>query len=226
MAFKNIYIRITIRFVLNFFLMAFFLFVPAGTWLWLEGWLFIFIFLFSLLYMALWLYKHNPDLLEKRLSNKFPPKTWDKLFLVGFYSFIAIQYLTLGFDVVRFQWSTVPIWIKSIGFIGVIGSLYFIFLVLKENSFLAKIVEIQKGQTVVSSGPYQFVRHPMYAAGIVLCVCLSLSLGSLYSLIPAVFSIINLIIRTELEDRLLQKELKGYKEYTKKVQYKLIPGIW
>ena len=89
-----------------------------------------------------------------------------------------------------------------------------------------KTVEIQKDHKVVSTGPYAYVRHPMYSAAIIMVFSIALALGSLYALIPAAASSFALIIRTQFEDKTLQKELEGYTEYTKKVTYKLIPGIW
>ena len=97
---------------------------------------------------------------------------------------------------------------------------------MKVNSYLLKTVEIQKNQKVVSKGPYKYVRHPMYSSSILMVFSIALALGSLYTLIPAAITAIALIIRTQLEDNTLSKELKGYKAYQKKVKYRLIPGVW
>jgi len=87
-------------------------------------------------------------------------------------------------------------------------------------------VEIQKNQKVVSTGPYKYIRHPMYSTSIIMVFNIALALGSLYAMIPAGLSSLALIIRTYFEDKTLQKELKGYKEYTKKTKYRLLPGVW
>ena len=99
---------------------------------------------------------------------------------------------------------------------------------MKENTYATKIVRLQqeREQKVVTTGPYSYVRHPMYSGAILFFLCLPLALGSYYATIPGVLVSIVLIIRTYLEDKTLQKELKGYKEYTRKVRYRLLPGIW
>ena len=97
---------------------------------------------------------------------------------------------------------------------------------MKVNSYLLKTVEIQKNQKVVSSGPYSYVRHPMYSSAILMVFSIALALGSVYTLIPAAITTLALSIRTSLEDKTLQKELKGYKAYTKKVKFRLVPWVW
>jgi len=99
---------------------------------------------------------------------------------------------------------------------------------MKENTFLSRHVEIQKdrGHKVITTRPYGFVRHPMYIGATILMLCLPVALGSLYALIPAVFFVIFIIIRTVLEDKTLHKELEGYAEYAKKTKYRLLPGVW
>jgi protein-S-isoprenylcysteine O-methyltransferase Ste14 len=99
---------------------------------------------------------------------------------------------------------------------------------MKENAFLSDVVRIQedRGHTVCSKGPYKYVRHPMYVGVILIIVCFPFSLGSLYALIPALVIVILFFIRTALEDKTLQEELPGYKEYAQRVRYRLIPGIW
>ena len=106
--------------------------------------------------------------------------------------------------------------------------LLIIFLVMKENTFLSKAIEIQKerGHTVITTGPYRIVRHPMYFGFILFIVFYCLALGSLFSLIPTTLGVVGIVIRTILEDRMLHKELEGYTEYAQKTKKKLIPLIW
>jgi len=140
-----------------------------------------------------------------------------------------IAYLVLpGFDAVRHQWSHVPLGVKVICFILLIASFIWISWIMKENTFLSRFVEIQKerGHKVITTGPNRFVRHPMYIGAAILMICLPIALGSLYALIPLVFCIIFVIIRTALEDKTLHNELEGYAEYAKRTKYRLIPGIW
>jgi len=140
-----------------------------------------------------------------------------------------IAYLVLpGFDAVRYQWSNVPVGVKVLCFILLTSSFLWISWIMKENTFLSRFVEIQeeRGHKVITTGPYRFVRHPMYVGATILLLCLPIALGSLYALIPLVFCIIFVIIRTALEDKTLHNELEGYAEYAKRTKYRLIPGIW
>jgi protein-S-isoprenylcysteine O-methyltransferase Ste14 len=118
--------------------------------------------------------------------------------------------------------------VKVICFILVAASFIWITLVIKENTFLSRFVEIQeaRGHKVITTGPYRFVRHPMYSGITVLLLSLPAALGSLFALIPAAFCIIFTIIRTGLEDKTLHEELEGYVEYAQKTKYRLFPGIW
>ena len=99
---------------------------------------------------------------------------------------------------------------------------------MKENTFLSRFVEIQeeRGHKVITTGPYRFVRHPMYVGATILLLCLPVALGSLYALIPTAFCVVFMIIRTVLEDKTLHNELEGYVEYAQRTKYRLLPGIW
>lgn len=140
-----------------------------------------------------------------------------------------ILYLVIpGFDAVRYQWSYVPLAVKVICFILVSASFIWISWIMNENTYLSRFVEIQeeRGHKVITTGPYRFIRHPMYAGATILLLSLPVALGSLYALIPAAFCVIFIIIRTVLEDKTLHKELEGYVEYAQKTKHRLLPGIW
>ena len=207
------------------------LFLPAGTLNWPEAWLASIFFGVYMVTTTLWLNKNNPDLLRERMYSKKSIKGWkgwDKVLMIALSIPALLLFPIIAFDAVRFQWSQVPLFLKALGFLGMIPFLVLTFLVMKENTYAAKIVRIQKdrGHKVVTTGPYSIVRHPMYVGAILLFICLPLALGSFYAIIPGTLVSILFIIRTYLEDKTLQKELKGYKEYTKKVKYRLLPGIW
>ena len=153
---------------------------------------------------------------------------WDKAIL-SVSAVLCVPYLLLpGLDAVRYQWSSVPLVVKVLGFAGIAAVFLLIAWVMRENTYLSRIVEIQKdrGHTVITTGPYQWVRHPMYVGVIILFVCLPLALGSLWSLIPAVLLITLIVVRTHFEDKTLREELEGYKDYSVKVAHRLVPGIW
>ncbi|NHJ02511.1 MAG: isoprenylcysteine carboxylmethyltransferase family protein [Candidatus Heimdallarchaeota archaeon] len=138
------------------------------------------------------------------------------------------MFIVTAFDVCRYQWIAplvVPLF-KYLGFAAFVCSLLIYMLVMKENSFLSRIVEIQEQQRVISTGPYAFVRHPMYLGNVFFVLSLPIALGSIIALVPALLFLICFIPRILFEERILIQELKGYKEYMRKVKYRIIPRIW
>jgi protein-S-isoprenylcysteine O-methyltransferase Ste14 len=220
--------KIIIRTVFTILLFLALIFVPAGTLKWPEAWLFIFLYLAVVTGMMIWMKKKAPGLLKERMSPKKDAKSWDKRILTA-YTLILMAFLIVpGLDAVRFGCSEVPLTVKVLAFIGFIPGSGFAFWAMKENAYLSDVVRIQKdrGHTVCTTGPYKYVRHPMYVGVILIIFCLPLSLGSFYALIPAFIIAVLFIVRTSLEDKTLQEELPGYKEYAQKVRYRLLPGVW
>jgi protein-S-isoprenylcysteine O-methyltransferase Ste14 len=155
-------------------------------------------------------------------------KGWDKVILITstivFFPYLLMQRL----DAVRYRWSSVPLVIAVLGFVGVVVSLLLIFWVIRVNTYLSRFVGVQRerGQKVITSGPYQYVRHPMYVGVIILLYSIPVALGSLWTLIPASVLSFLFVIRTHFEDKTLHEELEGYQSYSTKVKYRLLPGIW
>jgi len=219
-------LNLFIKFIIAIPVVMAVLFWPAGTLNWTEAWIYLIIqFGFSGIYTIYFL-KHDPQLIQKRMEMKMPPALIDKIIMIPFSITATAVLIVPGFDVIRYQWSSLPIYVEVIGFVGFLVCSYFLFLVMKENSYLAKVVEVQKDHKVISTGLYKYIRHPMYAVVIPMFFFIALALGSLYALIPAVLTAIFLIIRIPFEEKTLIKDLKGYKEYTKKTKYRLIPKIW
>jgi protein-S-isoprenylcysteine O-methyltransferase Ste14 len=162
--------------------------------------------------------------LHPRTANQ---QGWDKLLFPLLQIFLLSWLVILSVDA-HDHWSSLPAWLRFLGLALLLGSLVFLFTAFRENSYLSPVVRIQgeRGHKVVSSGPYRYVRHPMYSAILIFVVGTSLFLGSAYGLIYGLLCLILLARRAVLEERTLGKELPGYSGYTAKVRYRLIPHIW
>lgn len=205
------------------------LFLGAGTLAWPAGWVYLVLFFSFVFAITSWLFRHNPALLKERMTmSRLDQKAWDKVFLaLAYVSFVAWLVL-MALDAVRFHWSQMPVWLSVAGAIVLVYSFYLFFATFRENSYLSPLVRIQedRGQTVVSTGPYHYVRHPMYAAALLFFLGTTLLLGSWYGLLLALLLVFLVAGRAVLEERTLQKELQGYDAYMAQVKYRLIPHVW
>lgn len=205
------------------------LFLAAGTVLWPAGWIYLILLYGWLLIGILLLLKYNPGLLAERI-NISPPnqKAWDKVFVLLLNVFFFAWVVLMPFDAVRFHWSQMPLFLQVVGGIALVVSFVLMSLTFRENSYLSATVRVQeeRGQTVISTGPYHLVRHPMYAGGLFMFLGTPLLLGSWYGLLLFVLFLPALLVRTVLEERMLRQELAGYEDYIKQVKYRLVPYIW
>lgn len=221
---------LTIQIVGMFVVFALALFLAAGTIAWPAGWVFLILFFGFTIALSRWLISHNPGLLTERMTGIGKPdqKTWDKVFF-GVANVVFLAWLiVMPLDAVRFHWSQMPIWLQVVGALLLLGSFYFFFLTFRENAYLSPAVRIQndRGQTVVSTGPYQYVRHPMYATAIILLIGATLLLGSWIGLSLVLLLVIAIALRAVQEEKTLRAELSGYDAYMAKVKYHLIPYVW
>ena len=209
---------------------AILLFVPAGTINWTGAWIFIIETFVVSIVLGLWLARHDPELFKERLRSPIQQgqSNQDKivtglivLLYLGWFAFMAL-------DAVRFKWSVVPAWLQGPGALGVLLACYIGYLTLRENTFAAPVVKIQKerAQTVISTGPYSYVRHPMYAGMIFYLFCAPLLFGSWWGLLWGCVLLGLFAIRIQIEEETLRKELQGYNEYAAHVRYRLIPRVW
>jgi protein-S-isoprenylcysteine O-methyltransferase Ste14 len=213
-------------FTLSLFLAL--VFWPAGTFKWPEAWIFIIFYLGFVTWVFLWLRKNNPGLLKERMDRKKDSKTWDRI-IIFVYVFILCSLLVVsGLDAVRFRWSHIPFVLKIFGFVSLLPAFLLSFWAMRENSFTSDRVRIQedRGHRVCTTGPYKYVRHPMYSGIILIMLGFPIALGSFYALVPASIIIALFVFRTSLEDKTLQQELEGYSEYTQVVRYRLVPRLW
>jgi protein-S-isoprenylcysteine O-methyltransferase Ste14 len=221
--------RIVVQSVVGIGITVALLFGGAGTIAWPEAWLFLSIQISSSIAVVLWLWKHNPELLQERMDLwKRLVKPWDKAILVLLIAMMVPFFVLPGLDAIRCQWSYVPLPLKVIGFAGILVSYGLIFWVVKTNPYSSAVVEIQedRGHKVITTGPYQYVRHPMYVGAILLFFSTPLALGSLFTLIPSTLLTALIVVRTYLEDKTLHQELEGYAAYAQTVKSRLVPGIW
>jgi protein-S-isoprenylcysteine O-methyltransferase Ste14 len=206
------------------------IFLSAGTWRWLEGWIFSFWMVAMVVSNTAYLYYKDPELLAERsrTSGKDNQKNWDRFFLPFAYFMALAWFVLIPLDAMRFAWSPVfPISIKVIGGLLLLPALYFIYFATAENTFLSTKVRIQseRKQRVISTGVYGIVRHPLYLGVLLMLIGAPLLTGSIVGLVISLVALIALIIRIGGEEKMLSEELDGYKEYTQKVKYRLIPFI-
>ena len=216
--------------IIGFFVaFALALFLPAGTLTWPAAWIFLGLFFAFYVGVTIWLFKHNPALMQERLRlSTSDQQGWDKLLfpLLVIFPFAWIVFMAL--DASRFHWSQVPIWIQIIGVALLLCSFFLIFIAFRENSYASPVVRIQedRGQTVISTGPYHYVRHPMYSGIVVFTISTPLLLGSGYGVLLGLVLVGILAWRTVLEERSLQENLPGYIAYMEQVKYRFIPYVW
>jgi len=221
-------VRVTIGGLLFLLLvMAALLFIPAGTLDYWQAWTFLAVYFASSLAITLYLIKNDPKLLERRMSAgpTAEKETTQKIIMLfaslGFIGLIIFPALDH-----RFAWSHVPPYAALAGDVLVVLGWLAIFFVFKENTFTSATIELAPDQKVISTGPYAFVRHPMYAGGIVMLLGVPIALGSWWGLLVIVAMMPALIWRLFDEEKFLARNLQGYVEYQKKVPYRLIPLIW
>lgn len=205
------------------------LFVPAGTLSWSGAWVFLAEMWVLAIALGAWLLRYDPVLLKER-SGSFvqtdqPPV--DKLIVIALIA-LSIGWLVLmGFDR-RYGWSAVPVWLQALGAVGVFISTYLGYLTFRENSFASPVVKIQadRAHRVISTGPYAYIRHPMYAGALFYFIGVPLLLGSWWGLAFLPLFVGLFVFRIGIEERTLRTALEGYGAYAARVRYRLIPLIW
>jgi membrane dipeptidase len=216
--------RTIVIYPLTVILVGLMIFIPAGTLRFWNGWLFIVALFVPMLFVLIYLMLKDPELLAKRIKTREKEKT-QKIFLVFSIIVCLSTFLIPGFDY-RFGWSHVPLAVVIISTLLMISGYFMFFVVMKQNTYASRVVEIQDEQKVIDTGLYSVIRHPMYSAGIIFYLCAPLVLGSWYAVIPALALPVLLVIRLLNEEKMLIAGLKGYTEYIRKVRFRLIPFIW
>lgn len=220
----SLVVKTTIRYVSALLLVGALLFVPAGTLSYWNAWVYLATLFVPMLLFLIYLAAKAPDLLEKRMKTreKEPVQQYyQKLSVVLFF----IAFILPGLDY-RYGWSHVPVWLVVAAVVMVLAGYMMFVLVLKQNRFASRTVEIQEKQELIKTGLYSVVRHPLYLSATILFLFSPLVLGSYVALVIMLFLPILLVIRIKNEEEVLKRGLEGYEMYTRQVKWRLIPLVW
>ncbi len=212
------------KFVCGLALVGVLLFLPAGTFGFLKGWLFVGLLFVPILVLGIVLFLKAPELLKKRLDSKEKEKSQKSVVALSALGFVA-GFVVAGLDF-RFGWSRMPEAVVIIAALLFLGAYGLYAEVMRENAYLSRTVRVEEGQKVVDTGLYGVVRHPMYAATVLLFLMMPLVLGSWWSFFIFLHYPVLILFRIRGEEQLLKKELPGYEDYCKRVKYRFIPFVW
>jgi protein-S-isoprenylcysteine O-methyltransferase Ste14 len=223
----QLYRRAIIRGIWGTILFIALVFWPAGTFHYWQGWLFLAAFSASTIGFTIYLALYDKPLLERRLAagpqyeQELSQKIIVSLIFIAFFALIALPALDH-----RYGWSPVPPGVTIAGDVLIILSFLFMFWVIKVNSYAASNIRVEKSQTVIDTGPYAYVRHPMYAGAIWLFIAIPLALGAWWWTLLVIPFFPVLVWRLLDEEKILRRDLRGYTEYTHRVRYRLVPYLW
>ncbi|MFA4956867.1 MAG: isoprenylcysteine carboxylmethyltransferase family protein [Candidatus Methanoperedens sp.] len=216
--------QVILRFILAPIFLGLMLFLPAGSLDYWQAWIYCGVLFIPVSILVFYFLKYDPELLERRMrmrEKEEKQKTIVKLGIIIFF----IGFIIPGLDY-RYHWSNVPLYLVIAANAFVLSGYIFVFLVFRENSYASRIIEVEKGQQVITTGPYAIVRHPMYLGVLVMYLFTPLALGS-YWAFPFFLPLIPLLVSRLLnEEEVLLRELPGYGEYCQEMKYHLIPFIW
>lgn len=216
--------QITVKMAAAAILLASGFFVTAGTIFYWYGWSYLGLLFGSITFIAIHLLRHDRQLLERRLRTRKTEETQKVVTGIGLLPFLLLL-LIPGVDY-RFGWSSVPVPIIVLADVAFIFGYCIFYLTLRENSYASRVIEVENGQKVVSTGPYSVVRHPMYLAILIIMGFTPLCLGSYFGTIMIVPLLLLLVFRILNEEKMLLENLPGYREYFEKTKYRLIPKVW
>ena len=220
----KLFVSALVKFLIGLLLVGLLIFLPAGTLAYSGGLLFLGLLFVPMLIMGIVMLARARDLLAKRLDAKEKQAAQKGVQSLAGLVFMA-GFVLAGLDF-RFDWSDMPLPVViAASVIFLIG--YGLYAeVMRENAYLSRTVKVEEGQTVISTGLYGIVRHPMYLASVLMFLSIPLVMGSWYALIPFAFYPVLMVVRILDEEKLLTAELSGYEEYKRKVKYRMIPFIW
>ena len=221
---RNLKMKVFVRFLFLFAFLGLFILLPAGTFDYWQAYTYLIILVIPMMVALAYFFKKDPQFLERRMRVKEKEQE-QKTVQIFFLIFFLASFIISGLDR-RFGWSTVPILVVVLTDAVVVLGYVLIFFVFKQNSFASRTVEIDANQTVITTGLYRYVRHPMYVGFLMMYLPTPLALGSYWGLVPMAGIPLALIFRIQNEEKVLREGLPGYIEYCNKTKYRLIPFIW
>lgn len=220
----KLFIQAIVKFFAGVIIVGAFLFVSANTFKYWNAWLLLGLLFIPMFIAGIVLMIKNPELLKKRLNSKETEMEQKLVLMLSGLMFI-LGFLVAGLNF-RYKWIEVPNWVVIVGSVLFIIAYILYAEVMRENIYLSRTIEVQEDQKVIDTGMYKIVRHPMYMVTLLLFLSIPLILGSLISLVIFLMYPIIIAIRIKNEEKVLERDLKGYKEYKEKVKHRLIPFIW
>ncbi len=200
------------------------LFVPAGTLAYWEAWVYLAILLIPMFFVFRYLLKNDPQLLERRMQMREREVAQQRIIKLS-YLYFLLAFVLPGLDR-RWGWSDVPPFVAIAADLLVMLGYGLFVLVLRENQYASRTVQVEQGQRVISSGPYALVRHPMYLGVSLMYLASPLAQGSYWALLPGLLIIPILVARIANEEKVLERDLNGYRGYEQSTRYRLLPGVW
>lgn len=212
------------KLISGFAILCLLLFLPAGTWAYPGAWLFMGFLFIPMLFLGIWLFIKAPELLEKRLKSKEKEDTQKAVVAFSACAFLA-SFIPASLDF-RFGWTRVPQAVVVVAAFIQLVSYAMYAAVMRQNTWLSRTVEVQEGQQVVDTGLYGLVRHPMYTSTVLMFLAMPLVLGSWLAFAVMLAYPAAIVKRIKNEEALLREGLPGYREYTERVRFRLIPFVW
>lgn len=221
--------KLVLRLVVTMLIFGVILFVPAGTLRYWQAWAFLGVWLIPGVAFTVHFYKHDQALVQRRLQSKEKIEAQKWIMRAAYAVFLA-GFLIPGFDF-RFGWSkqwiaAVPLWLEVASLVIVLASFLAVVWVMEVNRYAARTIQVESGQSVITSGPYKWVRHPFYSASVVMMLASPLALGSYVAVLVFALVIPIYVLRLLNEEKVLRAELPGYSEYCATTPYRLVPHFW